>query len=97
MSNHITNLSNFTPKGLLGSLFAKARTLGVANEDLKQQLPKSFQSLSLCTIVDGVATFVTDNQALAFRAQQQQTLLLDALAQVKNIPTAEKVVIKVSL
>ena len=97
MSKKITNLANFTPQGALGQMFARARTLNELNEQLSGYLPKSFKSLSLCAIDNNTATFVTDNQALTFRAQKQADTLLDALKQVAPLTQIEKVVVKVVL
>jgi hypothetical protein len=61
MSEKITNLSKFIPKGALGQLFQQARALNHLNEQLSEHLPEQFALLSLCTIKDNTATFVTDN------------------------------------
>jgi hypothetical protein len=53
---------------------------------------EQFALLSLCTIKDNTATFVTDNQAIIFRAQKQNTVLLSAIKQVKSLTHIEKVV-----
>jgi hypothetical protein len=47
--------------------------------------------------VFNTATFVTDNQAIIFRAQKQNTVLLNAIKQVKSLTHIEKVVIKIDL
>jgi hypothetical protein len=52
-------------------------------------------ALLRCTIKDNTATFVTDNQAIIFRAQKQNTVLLSAIKQVKSLTHIEKVVIKI--
>lgn len=97
MSEKITNLSKFTPKGSLGILFKKARDLSRLNEQLSKHLPEQFVSLSLCAIESNTATFVTDNQALVFRAQQQNNIVLDAIKQVASLTQIEKVIIKLDL
>ncbi|SFV86476.1 hypothetical protein MNB_SUP05-SYMBIONT-4-1367 [hydrothermal vent metagenome] len=97
MSKKITNLANFTPKGALGQMFTQARALNELNEQLSEFLPKTFKSLSLCVVENNIATFVTNNQALAFRAQKQPDILLEALRQIKPLRQIEKVVIKVDL
>ncbi|CAC9442434.1 hypothetical protein [uncultured Gammaproteobacteria bacterium] len=97
MSEKITNLSKFIPKGALGQLFQQARALNHLNEQLSEHLPEQFALLSLCTIKDNTATFVTDNQAIIFRAQKQNTVLLSAIKQVKSLTHIEKVVIKIDL
>lgn len=97
MPKEIKNLSNFTPKGALGQLFTQARALNHLNEELSKYLPEQFKSLSLCVVNDDVATFITHNQALAFRAQKQNTILLNALRQIESLRHIEKVIIKVNL
>jgi hypothetical protein len=51
----------------------------------------------LCAINDNTATFVTNNQALAFRVQKQPDVLLNALKQMASLTTIEKVIVKISL
>jgi len=97
MSNKITNLANFTPKGVLGRMFTHARALNELNEQLAKYLPESFQSLSLCAVNKDTATFVTNNQALAFRAQKQPDVLLNTLKQIESLAQIKKVVVKVNL
>ncbi len=97
MPEKITNLSKFTPEGLLGKLFKKARGLNHLNEQLLKHLPKQFSSLSLCAIENNTATFITNNQAVAFRAQKQNNILLSATKQIDALRQIEKIVIKVDL
>ncbi|CAC9434231.1 hypothetical protein [uncultured Gammaproteobacteria bacterium] len=96
MPKEIKNLSNFTPKGVLGQLFTQARVLNRLNEALSEHLPEQFRTLSLCAIDKGVATFVTHNQALAFRAQQQNAILLSTLGEIEALTHIEKVIVKVN-
>jgi hypothetical protein len=97
MSEKITNLSKFTPKGTLGQLFQQARTLNHLNEQLSARLPEQFALLSLCAIENNTAIFVTDNQAIIFRAQKQNDILLNAVRQVESLIHIEKVIIKIDL
>ncbi|CAC9563846.1 hypothetical protein [uncultured Gammaproteobacteria bacterium] len=97
MSKKITNLAGFTPQGALGQMFAQARALNALNQQLSEHLPETFKSLSLCAINDNTATFVTNNQALAFRVQKQPDILLNALKQMASLTTIEKVIVKISL
>ncbi len=97
MSEKITNLSKFTPKGALGQLFQQARTLNHLNEQLSEHLPEQFTLLSLCAIENNTAIFVTDNQAIIFRAQKQNDILLNAVRQIEPLIHIEKVVIKIDL
>jgi hypothetical protein len=46
MSEKITNLSKFIPKGELGQLFQQARALNHLNEQLSEHLPEQFALLS---------------------------------------------------
>lgn len=95
MSKVISNLSNFTPKGNFGRMFERARAFNQLNEQLKAHLPEAFKSLSLCAIDDNKATFITDSQALAFRAQQQKDVLLEALKRIDTTANIDKIVIKI--
>ncbi len=97
MSKKITTLSKFTPKGVLGQLFKTARTLSYANEQLSECLPKQFATLSLCVIKNNTAVFVTDNQAIIFRAKEQSNILLDAIRQIESLKNIKKVVVKIDL
>jgi len=97
MSKKITNLANFTPKGALGQLFTRARALNELNAQLANYLPDTFKSLSLCAINGNTATFVTNNQALAFRAQKQSAVLLGILQQIESLTEINKIVVKVDL
>ena len=95
--NKTTNLSNFTPKGKLGALFAQARAFNRLNDQLSTLLPEAFKTLSLCALKDEVATFVTHNQAVAFRAQKQQNTLLDIVKNLDDLSSVQKIVVKVDL
>jgi hypothetical protein len=95
--NNTTNLSNFTPKGKLGVLFAQARMFNQLNDQLSTLLPEAFKTLSLCALKDNTATFVTHNQAVAFRAQKQQDALLDILKNLDALSSVQKIIIKVDL
>ncbi|MDG2354000.1 MAG: hypothetical protein P8L86_04215 [Gammaproteobacteria bacterium] len=95
--NNTTNLSNYTPKGKLGVLFAQARAFNQLNDQLSTLLPEAFKTLSLCTLKDGVATFVTHNQAVAFRAQKQQDFLLGIIKNLDALSSVQKIIIKVDL
>lgn len=89
-----TNLANYTPSGQLGTMFTKARTYNHINDRLSQILPAEFSSLKLCAIDKQTATLITNNQALAFRAQKQAKLILQALHQLQVLSKINKVVIQ---
>ncbi len=95
--NNTTNTSNFTPKGRLGALFAQARMFNQLNDQLSTLLPDAFKTLSLCTLKDNTATFVTQNQAVAFRAQKQQDTLLDIIRSLDALSNIQTIIIKVDL
>ena len=95
--NNTTNTSNFTPKGRLGALFAQARMFNQLNDQLSTLLPDAFKMLSLCTLKDNTATFVTHNQAVAFRAQKQQDTLLDIIRSLGALSNIQIIIIKVDL
>ncbi len=91
------NLANFAPKGRLGQLFAKGRAYNRINNQLSTLLPPSLKSLSLCMIDDETATFITNNQALAFRGQKQSKDLLSILRTLEGLSHIQKVKIKVDI
>ena len=95
--NNMTNTSNFTPKGDLGALFAQAGVFNQLNDQLSTLLPDTFKTLSLCTLKDNTATFVTHNQAVAFRAQKQQEILLDVIRSLETLSNIQIIIIKVDL
>ena len=78
-------------------MFAQARMLNQLNDQLSTLLPDTFKTLSLCTLKDNTATFVTQNQAVAFRAQKQQDTLLDILKSLDALSNIQKIIIKVDL
>ena len=95
--NTSTNLSSFVPDGKLGMLFVKAKMFNQLNDQLLGVLPKDLKKLSLCALKDNTATFVTHDQAVAFRAQKQHDLLLDILKDFDVLSQTQKVIIKVDL
>ncbi len=95
--DNTTNLSNFRPKGKLGALFAQAKTFNQLNDQLFETLPEDLKKLSLCALKNNTATFVTHDQAVAFRAQKQHDLLLNILKDFEALSNTQKVVIKVDL
>ncbi|WP_291931881.1 hypothetical protein [Candidatus Thioglobus sp.] len=97
MSNKTTtNLANFIPKGELGQLFVKARAYNLINNKLISLLPSPLKTLSLCVVEDNVATLVTSNQAVAFRAQKQCSELLSIIQTLEGLSHIQKITIKVN-
>jgi hypothetical protein len=97
MSNpYTTNLAQFQPNGKLKKMFTRARIYNQINQRLQTQLPESLKSLRLCMIEQGLATFMTDNQAVGFRAKQQNILLLNILQQATDEPV-QKISIKIHI
>jgi len=78
-------------------LFAQARMFNQLNDQLSTLLPDAFKTLSLCTLKDNTATFVTQNQAVAFRAQKQQDTLLDIIRSLDALSNIQTIIIKVDL
>lgn len=91
------NLANFKAHGELGELLSKSRQISRFNQLVKPHLPEDLQALELCHYDDQTGTFITPNQALAFRAQQQQSALLNALIQVPELKNLTIVKIKVDI
>jgi hypothetical protein len=83
-----TNILNFSAKSQLGQLFAQAKIYNQINAQFKPLLPDTLKNLELCLIKDNVATLITNNSAIAFRAKQQLAqiiLLLQSIEQTKQI------------
>lgn len=78
-------------------MFAQARMFNQLNDQLSTLLPDAFKTLSLCTLKDNTATFVTQNQAVAFRAQKQQDTLLDIIRSLDALSNIQTIIIKVDL
>ena len=78
-------------------MFAQARMFNQLNDQLSTLLPDAFKTLSLCALKDNTATFVTQNQAVAFRAQKQQDTLLDILKSLEALSNIQTIIIKVDL
>jgi len=76
-------------------LFAQARMFNQLNDQLSTLLPDAFKTLSLCTLKDNTATFVTHNQAV--RAQKQQDTLLDIIRSLGALSNIQIIIIKVDL
>jgi len=91
------NLANFNPNGKLGKMFAQAKTYNQINKELKKQLPLELNGLELCFIDKDQATLITNNQALAFRANKQTKLLIKILRQIKSLKDISKVKIRVEI
>ena len=91
------NLANFKARGELGELLAKSRQINHFDQLLKARLPEDLQSLELCHYDETSATFITPNQALAFRAQQQKQVLLETLIQIPELKNLTIVKIQVDI
>ncbi len=96
-TDNVISLAKFTPKGRLGAMFAQAKAYNQINAQLSKILPNEINSLELCLIKDSVATFVANNQAVAFRAQKQHKLLLELLTSLEGLEKINKIAIKISL
>ena len=91
------NLANFTSSGKLGEMLAKSRHINQLNAQLKTQLPADLSALELCYYDDDSATLITNNQALAFRAQQQKSTLIKILKQINDLGSISSIQIKVDI
>ncbi len=92
-----TNLSSFSPSGDFGKLFEQAKTYNKINAELRGALPKTLNSLELCLIKDDVATFITSNQSVAFRAKQQISEILTLIRPISALQNINHVEIKVTI
>jgi hypothetical protein len=93
----ITNISNLSTHNRLGKLFAQAKVNNQINAQLEQQLPTNLKTLELCLIKDGIATLITSNPAVAFRAQQQLDAILTLLRSMPLVKKINTIKIKVSI
>jgi hypothetical protein len=93
----LTNLASFVPSGQLGQLFAQAKTYNQINVELVKLIPSTLKPLELCLIKDNTATLITQNQAVAFRAQKQLTVLLELLTQIPTLESITRIEIKISI
>ncbi|WPE16486.1 hypothetical protein R5P06_00070 [Candidatus Thioglobus autotrophicus] len=92
-----TNISNFSPNGDLGQLFAQAKIYNEINAQLTPKLPETLKTLELCLIKDGAATLIASNPAIASRAKQQTHELLTLLQSVSLAGKIDRINIKVSI
>lgn len=90
-----TNLSTFSPKGQLGKLFAQAKVYNRINKQLKQKLPDTLKTLELCLIENNIATLITNNPAVAFRAKQQLDVLTSIVQSICPNISINQIKIKV--
>ena len=92
-------IRDFTPKnnkksGGLFKIIDKSRSINNINNYLVKNLPAQFKTgnLKLINIKKKLAVFGCNSQAVAFRARQQQSLLLKLLkknSSTKHIATVE--------
>jgi hypothetical protein len=93
----LTNLASFVPSGQLGQLFVQAKTYNQINVELVKLIPSTLKPLELCLIKDNTAILITQNQAVAFRAQKQLTVLLELLTQIPTLESITRIEIKISI
>lgn len=93
----LTNLASFVPSGQLGQLFTQAKTYNQINVELVKLIPSTLKPLELCLIKDNMATLITQNQAVAFSAQKQLTLLLKLLTQIPTLESITRIEIKINI
>ncbi len=90
------NLANFSANGELGQLFSQARVYNEINAQLNRQLPDTLKALELCLIKNKVATLITDNPAIAFRAKQQLSEIITLLNSIVLTDQVNHIEIKVT-
>ena len=91
-----TNLTNYTPKGELGELLAKAKAHNHFDTQLQPLLVVQFKDIRLCLIEGNVVTFIASNASAAFRANKQRSKLLGIVKQIDKLSAIEKVVVKLN-
>lgn len=77
-------------------MFARAKVYNQINAQLSQHLPSTLEGLELCLIKDGLATLITSNSAIAYRAQQQLPELLNMLHSIPLAGQINRIQIKVN-
>ena len=91
-----TNISDFSPNGELGQLFAQAKIYNEINVQLAPKLPDTLKTLKLCLIKGSKATLIAINPAIAFRAKQQLPELIIILQSISLASKVNHISIKVS-
>ncbi|MDB2589647.1 hypothetical protein N9345_06835 [Candidatus Thioglobus sp.] len=91
-----TNISNFSPGGELGQLFAQAKIYNEINIQLAPKLPDTLKTLKLCLIKGSTATLIANNSAIAFRAKQQLPELIILLQSISLAGNIDHINIRVS-
>ena len=73
----------------------QAKIYNKINAQLHMQLPDTLKDLDLCLIKDKVATLMTNNSAVAFRAKQQINEILIILQGISSSQQINHIEIKV--
>jgi hypothetical protein len=89
------NIAEISLKGSLGNLFNKAKSINNINDKLLPLLPPSVASIKLSTVAETTATFIARDQSIAFRAKQQDKLILSSLIKLDELSHVKKINIKV--
>ena len=93
--NEPVNVAEFSHKGSLASLVNKAKTYNLINDKLVPLLPPSLATIRLSTIDEKTATFVACDQSVAFKARQQEKLVLETLQKLDDLSHINKINVKV--
>ncbi len=94
-------MRDFTPTnnktlGVLPLILDKARTINKINSELAHKLPYNLQNnIRLINIDLQLAVFTCNSAAMAFRAKQQQDLILSSLKQNPKTKHIKAIKIKV--
>jgi hypothetical protein len=91
------NLTQFSMHSALGQLIQQAKIYNKINAEFCQKLPEVLKTLELCVIKNGVATLISSNPAVAFRAKQQLDEITTILQSVALDIAINRVEIKVSV
>jgi|ETNmetMinimDraft_8_1059916.scaffolds.fasta_scaffold05804_3 hypothetical protein len=95
--NNPVNVASFSPKGDLGVLFNRSKKYNQINDALLPLLPKALSTIRLSSIIGDTACFVAFSQPVAYRARQQEQLLLKMLRSMNfDLSCVKKIKIKVS-
>jgi hypothetical protein len=92
-----TNILNFSAKSQLGQLFAQAKIYNQINAQFQPLLPDTLKSLELCLIENDIATLITNNSAIAFRAKQQLVQIISLLQSIEQASQINHIKIKVAI
>ena len=77
-------------------MFKKAKIHNQLDDQLQVLLEEQFKGLALCLVKGDCVTLIAPNQAIAYRANKQQAVLLTIVQQIQGLANTTKLLIKVN-